>query len=168
MRFNFGSRLRKLESIARDRLAAAAARLAVEASLAEAASLTEEASLAEESELPFEELRQRGPQAVTPVDLHTNRGGPVIESEEYRRLYAHYRRMSLLELMRLYPILKRRQRAHMAQRRRDAEGCGEHLIAEMKKSFDACARHEAAYRESERWQQDNACNSGERAAARVN
>jgi hypothetical protein len=89
-----GARLRKLEKIAHDRLAAAAA----------------EAAIPEEPQLSLRELRRLDAHTLVQMCRKANHPSKVTETEEYRRLYAHYRRLPLLELLDQYRELKRLKR----------------------------------------------------------
>lgn len=91
-------------------------------------------------------------------ELKANGTSKVKKSEEYQRLQAQFRRLTVLELVRVYANLKCRQGQRLAKWRREAALIGEVGMADRDKSFDECARHERDYRQSERWQRDNACN----------
>lgn len=91
---NFKQRLRRLEAIAHHRLAAAAAR----------------ASLPLEEPQTLEELRGLDAGSLTDMCMDLIQGRQRPDTEEFRQYYGYYRRMSFLQLARLFPRLKHRRR----------------------------------------------------------
>src|SRR5688500_18620229 len=99
---NFKQRLCKLEKIAQGRLAAAAAEAAL--SLEEDPPLTEQ----EARSLDLNELLRQVMAELQPAKVR--------ESVEFGQRYAHFRRLPLRELLRLYLALKRRLRKVQSRR----------------------------------------------------